>query len=203
MLTLIGFGQTRSMRALWALKESGLPYDYQEINLKEGAHQSEEFARINPNKTIPVLRDGEFTLFESGAIVTYIGDLVPEKGLTPKAYSKERAIFHQWMDYINCELDACLFTIEKNSWRYREEDRNERAIECTKADMQKSLGVIQAQLEKGPYLLGETFSVVDIMLAHCLNWARYREVFKANEVFDAYTKKLSKRESYPRELYNK
>lgn len=203
MLTLFGCGQTRSMRPLWALKESNLPYEYIEVNLKEGAHKSEDFAKLNPNKTIPVLKDGDFVLFESGAILTYIGDLVPEKGLVPQEDPKKRAIYHQWMDFINCELDANLFTIEKHSWRYPEEARSEKVIQSTIQDMQKPLAVLTTQLEKSPFLLGDEFSFADIMLAHCLNWARYRQVFKDNDVLNHYTKKLSQRESYPRELYKK
>ena len=203
MITLYGKGPTRSMRALWALKEAGLEYDYKEVNLMEREHLEDAFAAINPYKKVPVLIDGDFTVTESVAIVTYIGR-ISGLPLVPESHdAKAWARYDHWMSFLNCEVDAFLFNIEKHSWRYPEEERSQRAIERAKEELAPSIAIIEKQLKNSDYLLGDEFSFVDIINTHCLNWARSRGVFKDNEYLDAYTKKMSKREAYPRELYKR
>ena len=203
MITLYGKGPTRSMRALWALKEAQLDYDYKEVDLMAQEHLGEEFKRINPYQKVPVLADGDFIVSESVAIVTYIGRISGNK-LVPDAHdSKAWALYDQWMSFLNCEVDATLFTIEKHTWRYPETERSALMIDKAISELAPSIQIIQDQLQKTEFLLGENFSMVDIVAAHCLNWARSRRVFKDIVIIDEYTKKLSKREAYPRELYKK
>lgn len=203
MLKVYGMGGTRSMRAVWAAKETGLDFEYIEVDIKGGEHKKDPFFKMNPNGAIPVLEHNDFVLWESAAIVTYLGDLVPEKNLTPKVGTKDRAKYDQWLHFTNCELDAYLFNIEKHLWRYDEADRQPAMVELMKKDLQGPLKIIEKHLSKNKYLLGDQFSMVDIPLAHCLNWARFRQAFENNEVLDTYTKELSKRDFYPRELYKK
>jgi glutathione S-transferase len=202
MVEIYGLGATRSMRAVWAAKEAGIDYQYHEVNLKSGDHLKDDFKNLNPFMRVPVLKDGDFVLWESAAIITYIGDLAPKKTLVPSIDSpKARATYNKWLHFANCELDSLLFTIEKHKWRYPEEQRNPEVIKQALSELQKPLEIITKHLESNDYLLGENFSMADILMAHCLNWARYREAFGDNEILNAYTKKLSKREAYPRELY--
>lgn len=203
MISIYGMGGTRSMRAVWAAKETGLDFEYHEVNLKGGEHKSEEFSKLNPNGSIPVLKHNDFVLWESAAIITYLGDLVPEMNLTPKVGTQERAKYDQWLHFTNCELDAYLFNIEKHIWRYDEADRLPAVIDLTMKDLQGPLKIIEEHLSKNKYVMGDEFSLVDIPLAHCLNWARFRKAFEGNEILDTYTLNLSKRENYPRELYKK
>lgn len=202
MIEIYGLGATRSMRAVWAAKEAGVDYQYHEVNLKNGEHLSDDFKKLNPFMRVPVLKHGDFTLWESAAIITYIGDLVPDKSLVPKTENiKARAEYNKWLHFANCELDAPLFTIEKHIWRYSEEDRRPEIVKMSQSELQKPLEIVTKHLEANDFLLGESFSMADILMAHCLNWARYREAFGDNEILNDYTKRLSKRESYPRELY--
>lgn len=205
MIEIYGKGTTRSMRALWAAREAQIEFEYKEVDLQKGEHFSEDFKKLNPFGKVPALRDGDFLLWESAAILTYIGDLVPEKGLVPRADQapKERAHYNKWMHFANTEIDALLFTIEKHIWRYPEEERSPEVIKKTLEELQAPLSLVTDHLKENDYLMGDQFTMVDILMAHCLNWARYREAFTDNDVLNSYTKKLSKRECYPKELYKK
>ena len=71
---LWGAGTPRTMRAHWILQEVGLEYERRRVGSRTGETQTDEFTRINPSqKILPVVQDGEFTLTESAAIVTYVG----------------------------------------------------------------------------------------------------------------------------------
>ncbi len=202
MIEIYGMGATRSMRAVWAAKEAGLEFNYVEVDLKNGAHLSEDFKKLNPYGRVPALKDGDYILWESAAILTYLGELAPERGLVPKE-PKARGLYNKWLHFANTELDAPLFTIEKHIWRYPQEERDPKMIKKAIDELQAPLKIVTDHLSQNDFLMGEQFSMADILMAHCLNWARFREAFSDNSVLNDYTKKLSKRDSYPRELYKK
>src|SRR5262245_1910186 len=74
------YGQVRDLRARWALEEAGLPYRTR--LLQQGDQDKPDYRVLQPFGQVPILQDGDFTLFESGAIVLYIGErseaLLPE-----------------------------------------------------------------------------------------------------------------------------
>ena len=62
-------GQVRDLRARWALEEAGLPYKTR--LLEQGDQDKPDYRALQPFGQVPILQDGDFTLFESGAIVLY------------------------------------------------------------------------------------------------------------------------------------
>ena len=77
------------------------------ITIWGGANRTKAFRALNPKEKIPVLVDGDFVLSESAAIVTYLGDTYgPDTGLVPKPYTRERALYNQWLAFVQMERDA-------------------------------------------------------------------------------------------------
>jgi Glutathione S-transferase, N-terminal domain len=93
---LYGFGPTRSLRAIWGLKELDADFEFVPVNLLAGEHKHPDFLRLNPVGKIPVLVDGDVVIPESAAIVFYLADKYPNKGLMP-AGLKERAQVYRWV----------------------------------------------------------------------------------------------------------
>jgi glutathione S-transferase len=115
---LWGAGTPRTMRAHWILHELGLSYERRPFGPRTGETQTVEFTKLNPRQKIPVLQDGDFTLAESAAIVTYLVDTYgTSQDLVPQpAGTRERALYYQWCFYIMTELDAhTLYIIRKHS----------------------------------------------------------------------------------------
>ena len=77
-MKLYGFGPTRSLRALWGLKELGVDFDFEVVNLVAGENQRPEFLRLNPAGKLPVLVDGDLVITESAAIVLYLAEKYPQ-----------------------------------------------------------------------------------------------------------------------------
>jgi glutathione S-transferase len=71
MIKLYGVSQSRTMRSLWMLEELGLPYENVKTNFRTGDTRKPDFLRLNPKGHIPVLQDGDVTLWESMAINLY------------------------------------------------------------------------------------------------------------------------------------
>src|ERR1700736_607296 len=96
MMKLYGFGATRSLRALWALRELDAEFEFVPVNLVAGEHGRPEFLRLNPSGKIPVLVDGDVVLTESAAIVMYLAEKYRAKGLLPVNLN-ERAQVYRWV----------------------------------------------------------------------------------------------------------
>ena len=62
MMKLYGFGPTRSLRALWGLKELGAEFEFEVVNLLAGEHQQPEFLHLNPAGKLPVLVDDDLVI---------------------------------------------------------------------------------------------------------------------------------------------
>jgi glutathione S-transferase len=89
-MKLYGFGPTRSLRALWGLKELDADFEFIPVDLLAGEHKRPDFLRLNPAGKVPVLVDGDLIIPESAAIVLYLADKFREKGCCPLTYVKGR-----------------------------------------------------------------------------------------------------------------
>ena len=83
-MKLYEFAPTRSIRARWTLQELGVPFEAIKVNWSTGENRSPEFLKLNPARKVPVLVDGDVTLSESIAIVTYLGEKYADKGFVPR-----------------------------------------------------------------------------------------------------------------------
>lgn len=192
-----GVGTSRTIRAHWALAELGLDYETRPVRTRTPDTEAPEFVAVNPRGKIPVLRDGEVTIAESAAIVTWLGEtyrngqeLVPQGG-------PMRARYLEWMSFICMELDATSLYVLRRHWSlpeiYGEAPVANSAAEGYFARM---IAAAEALHEADrPYLLGDRFSGVDILMATTLEWAvNYNQPLP--QVFDAYLERMSARPAF-------
>ncbi len=175
-MKLYGMQQSRSFRALWALEESGLEYEYVPIKLRTPADDPEsaqhpDYLRINVQGKVPTLVDGDMTLTESLAIVNYIGRLAPYSGLMPAGDPKTMARYDELSCFILAELEQPLWSKGKHWFALPEEHRIEQMFETAKFEFTKAVNTLDHLLGDNEYALGENFTLVDILLAHTFNWA--------------------------------
>ena len=89
MIKLYGIPRSRTMRPLWMLEELGLPYENVKVSFVNET-RTPAFLKVNPNGHIPVLQDGDLTLWESMAINLYLARRY-DKGLWPKRVAATRS----------------------------------------------------------------------------------------------------------------
>ncbi len=121
-MRLYEFGPTRSLRARWTLQELGVSFESVTVNLLQGDHQRPEFLAINPAHKIPVLVDGDRVVTESVAIVLYLAEKYPDRGLIPTTL-EERGEFHRWLLFAVTELEQPLWRIARHTRLYPEDQR--------------------------------------------------------------------------------
>lgn len=149
-------GHVRDLRIRWLLEEIGRPYTVETVPLRD---KTEEHLVRQPFHQVPMIRDGDLSLFESGAILLYLAE---GTDLMPKGDDHARTT--QW-------LIAALNSIETFAmgWaisKFFEKD------EATAARQEKllrqRLAQLQAALDGRSWLVGERFTVADLLMAEIL-----------------------------------
>ncbi len=198
MYELYGMQKTRSTRVTWALEEIGAEYQYHLVNLMKGEGQSPEFLKLNPYGKVPVLVDGDLVLTESAAICTYLGDSHPESELVPRAGTATRGTYDQWCHFIMSELEQPLWTIGKHRFVFPEDKRVPAILDVALWEFQRVAKVLAKALEGCDYLVDDSFTMVDILAAHTLTWARGFKIPNDLEVLDQYQQKICSRAAFER-----
>jgi glutathione S-transferase len=169
-MKLYEFGPTRSIRARWTLQELDIPFDSELVDLAAGEHLCPAFLKLNPAGKLPVLVDGDVVLTESVAIVLYLAEKHPEKRLLPTD-AAQRAQAYRWLLFAATELEQPLWRMAKHTMLYPEDRRLPAEIELAGEDFAAMARVAEAHMEGREFVVGDTVSVVDFVLAYTLDWA--------------------------------
>lgn len=200
MMKLYGMPKTRSSRITWALEEVGADYQFVSVNLVKGEGQTPEFLALNPGGKVPVLVDGDLVLTESAAICTYLGDRFPETGLVPRPGTAERALYDQWCFFVLTELEQPLWTIGKHKFALPEERRVPEIKDTAVWEFQRAAALLAKGLEGKSYLVGDSFTMADLLAAHTLTWARSARILHKIDLLEDYRQQQLSRDAFSRAL---
>lgn len=163
--TVIGQSKTRAARVLWMLEELGLDYEHRAV-----LPRSEDVMAHNPSGKVPVLLVDGQVLTDSTAICQFLADR--HGRLTFAAGSLERARQDGFTHQILDDFDAVLWTAARHSFILPPERRVPEVKPSLKWELERNQAALVARMGPGPFLMGEEMTVPDILLAHCLYWAK-------------------------------
>ena len=190
MYTVYGPVLTRTSRVIWLLEELEEPYE-----LTPTAPHSPEVLALNPSGKVPVLIEGDRAISDSSAIMTYLAD--KHGALTYPAGSLERAeqdaLFYTLLD----EIDAVLWVAARHSFILPEDKRVPAVRDTAAWEFERNFQLLEQRF-KGPFLLGEQMTIADILLVHCMSWAKNSGFPMKSEVLRAYGKDMRERPGYLR-----
>lgn len=157
---------TSATRIHWALEELEIPFEKRKVDLAKGEQRTPEFLAQNPNGKVPLLVDDGAAIFESLAILLYLGERYGvERGLFP-ATRVERAEAVTWMCWAQVSLAEVATRVLRNtSERIPEDERNEKAAAAARKELHELLAIADRAMEGKTYLLGEKFSFADLAIA--------------------------------------
>lgn len=148
MIKLYGGARSRASIVRWYLEELQVPYEFVLLDMQAGEHLQPGFLAINPMGKVPAIVDDQVTLWESGAILLYLGQTYdPSYPPTPAA----QAVIYQWVLFANSTLGQGLF-IEANRDR----------------EMPRLLTPLEQHFQTQPFILSEAFSVADVAVGSLL-----------------------------------
>lgn len=150
-------------KVIWALDELGLEFKRHTVGGGFGGTRDPSYLKMNPNALVPVLRDGDITMFESNAIVRYLAARYGEGSLRPTA-PKALAAAEQWMDWQQLNVVPHISAIFWNLVRVPADQRNDKAIAQANAKLKEVLAIADATLGSSAWFAGDQFSFGDIVL---------------------------------------
>ena len=117
MITLWGRRNSGNVqKVLWALEELGVRYTREPVGGSFGGNKDADFLAMNPMGLVPVIRDGDVTMFESNAIVRYLAARFGEGSLRPSGHHA-LAMAEQWMEWQHNVFAPAVTTIFFNTIR--------------------------------------------------------------------------------------
>jgi glutathione S-transferase len=188
-ITLYYSPQTRASGSRFILEELGAPYDLHVLNMKAGEQRQPPFLAINPLGKVPTIRHGEAIVTEQVAIALYLGDLFPEAGLTPALTDALRGPYLRWMVY----YAACFEPALIDKWHQRLEGDKSQSVY---GDYPTMIGAVEAQLARGPYILGERRTVADLLWGIALDWTIRFGLVERTPVIGAFVDRVTDRPSF-------
>ncbi|MGH1416035.1 MAG: glutathione S-transferase family protein [Pelagimonas sp.] len=176
--TLFGSARSRAFRVIWMLEELGQSYDH-----VDAAPQSQDVQKVSALGKIPVLQVGDDVIPDSTAILTFLADkhgaFTAQAGTIARA--KQDAITFRILD----DIESQLWTAARHSFVLPEEERVPEVKATCKAEFERNVTKLIAEID-GPYLMGEAFTVPDIILTHLANWAISAKFPAPSEAFSQY-----------------
>jgi glutathione S-transferase len=195
-MRLYEFGPTRSIRVRWTLQELGVDFEAVSVDLAAGAHRRPEFLAINPAGKLPVLVDGDRVLTESVAIVLYLAEKYPERGLIPRDL-EERAQLYRWLLFAATELEQPLWRIARHTSLYPEPRRLPGDVALAREEFVAMAALLETHMQGRQYVVGERVTVADLVLAYTLDWANEVQLLDGLPVLRTYMLRMYDRPKAP------
>jgi glutathione S-transferase len=170
MLTVWGRRTSSNVQAvMWCIGELGLPYERHDIGHKYGGTDTAAFGALNPNRTIPVLRDGgDAPLWESAAIMRYLAGRYGSAPFWPPD-GPARAQIDKWAEW--AKLNVSLAFTGPIFWqvvRTPAARRDAAVIARGLAAFGRLMDSAEAQIARGGFLAGADFTLADVQFGHVL-----------------------------------
>jgi GST-like protein len=147
------------------LEESGLPYEVITVDTRKGEQHLPAFLQINPNAKTPAIVDGDATVFDSNAILLYLaeksGQFLPEN--TPAA----RGQMFSWLMFVASGIGP--YSGQAVHFKHFAPEPKEYAVKRYMFEAERHFAILDAHLAKHRYMLGETYTLVDMAV---WGWAR-------------------------------
>ncbi|AVO32556.1 glutathione S-transferase family protein [Stenotrophomonas maltophilia] len=197
MLTLYGKATSINVRkVLWLVAVLDLPLHH------EPAPSSALLATLNPNRQVPVLRDGDFVLWESNSICRYLATRAGREDLLPAA-AQVRARVEQWMDWQASDLNSAWRHVFMARVRQHPDYPDDARAEASLAQWNRLMAMLDAQLARHAYVAGDDFTLADIVLG--LSTQRWRSTPGGKPVLanvDAWFERLRRQPGFAAHVDN-
>jgi len=192
MITLYHFPRTRSSRFIFLLEELGTPYEIYRIQKLRRPDGSGGIDPENPHPhgKSPALKDGDTLVWESSAIALYLTDKFPQNGIGPVVGDSNRGAYVSWLAWYAGVMEPAFMSA------YMKWEIPTGTAGWVKSD--EVMRFINTTLEKGPYLLGEKFSAVDILIGTSLKMFMGSPLLEKTDLLEAYAKRVTERPAFAR-----
>ena len=153
------------MKVALFLEEAGLEYEAIPVDTRKGDQFAPDFARLNPNNKVPVIVDGDATVFDSNAILLYLGEKTGK--FMPPAGAKARGELLSWLMFVASGIGP--YSGQAVHFKHFAPQSQDYAINRYAREVDRHWGIVDARLARQSFMLGEDYSIVDMSV---WGWAR-------------------------------
>ena len=176
MIIVHHLNNSRSQRVLWLLEEMGLDYEVKRYERNaETMLAPPELKAVHPLGKSPVIQDGDIVVAETGAIVEYLLDAYPERGLKPAAGTAAGRRYTYWLHYAEgSAMTPLLLKLVFSALPTRSPALVRPLVKAIANKAQSSFidpqiathtAYWEAELSRSPWFAGDAFSAADIMMS--------------------------------------
>ncbi|AQQ67098.1 glutathione S-transferase [Microbulbifer agarilyticus] len=171
MYQLYYYPNNASLAPHFLLHHMGLDYELILVDKSSNSQKSSDYLKLNPAGRIPTLVDDGHAIFESPAICIHLCEQHPGHQLIPELGTPERASFFQWLAYLNNTLQAELMVRYYPHRHTNDEKTIPNVVAAQDERIADSLRIIDEQLSKGKYLIGDKITACDYFLFMLAEWS--------------------------------
>jgi glutathione S-transferase len=176
---------SRAANVVWMLEEVGVGYELRPVDIMKGAHKAPELLALNPMGKLPILTDDGTVVTESAAIALYLADRYAYGRLAPRVDDAARATYLRWSLFAPSVVEPGTMA-RQAGWAYKESQAGWGSYDAMLAAMESAIA-------KGPFILGENFSMADVIFGGTLRFMLAFKTIEARPSFTAYAERLAQR----------
>ena len=165
MITFYYSGAPNPTKVALFLEEAGLDYDPVPVDTRKGDQHAPAFTALNPNAKVPVIVDGDAVVFDSNAILLYLGEKTGQFMPPPGAVA--RAELLSWLMFVATGVGP--YSGQSVHFQHHAPEKNAYAINRYTFEAERHYGIADRRLATHRYMLGEHYTIVDMAL---WGWAR-------------------------------
>jgi GST-like protein len=179
MLKFYYSGAPNPVKVALFLEEAGIPYEAIPVDTRKGDQHKPEYLKINPNAKVPAIVDGDATVFDSNAILLYLGDKTGK--FMPPQSDKNRGELLSWLMFVASGVGP--FSGQSVHFRHYAPKGLDYALNRYVYEAQRHYGVVNARLATRKYMVADTYTIVDMAL---WGWARMAPFVAGDEVWGKF-----------------
>lgn len=184
-LTLYYHPYSRAAGTVWALEEAGVPYDLQVVDIMKGEQKRPDLVSKNAMGKVPTLVDGDLVISEAAAIALYLADRYASGQLAPALDDPRRGTYLRWSFFAPSVIEPAVMT-KHSGWEVKDSAAGWGTYDVMLAAAEGAIG-------KGPFLLGEQFSMADVVFGGTLRFMIGFKQIEPSPAFTAYVERLDAR----------
>ncbi len=188
-------GLVRDLRVRWALEEAGVPYTARLLD--QGEQDTAAYRAVQPFGQVPYMQEGDFVMFESGAIVLHLAERSP--ALSPSD-PQARLRMHTWLIAALNSIEPALTNLFAIDVFHKEEAWAKARRAGAEAFAIRRLEGLATWLDGREYLADERFTAADLMMTTVLRFARETDLVTGHPVLGAYVRRCEARPAFQRAL---
>ncbi len=190
MITLYHHPFSRAAGVLWTLEEIGEPYELVYVDIRAGAQKQGDVIAKNPMGKVPLLVDGDAIVTEAAAIALYLADRYASGRLAPRVDDPRRGAYFRWSLFAPSVIEPGAMA-KLNKWEFR-------AGQAGWGEFDAMLRAIDGAVTPGPFLLGDQFTIADVILGGTLRYMTMFKMLDASPAVTAYLERLAARPALQR-----